>query len=107
MLRWSFEHLQDEQGGSVYLRLTTRPLEQQKREFTPELAAQAIQGGYWLLPPGDGGEPATVAAGGGLPEAIDAHRQILEDIPDAGLLVVTSADRLHGEWIQAQRTTVP
>ena len=27
MLRWSFEHMQDEDGGSVYLRLTTRPLE--------------------------------------------------------------------------------
>ena len=107
MLRWSFEHLQDEHGGSVYLRLTTRSLEQQRREFTPELAAQAIQGGYWLIPPGDGADLAIVASGAVLPEAIDAHRQIVEDIPDAGLLVVTSADRLHDEWIHAQRTTVP
>jgi pyruvate dehydrogenase complex dehydrogenase (E1) component len=33
----------------------------------------------------------------------DARRQILEDIPEAGLLVVTSPDRLHAGWIQSQR----
>lgn len=107
MLRWSFDHLQDDQGGSVYLRLTTRSIEQQKREFTPELAAQVIQGGYWLIPPGDGASLAIIASGAVLPEAIDAHREIAEDIPDAGLMVATSSDRLHHGWIHARRTTVP
>ena len=37
------------------------------------------------------------------PEAIEAHAQIREDIPDAGLLVVTSAGRLHGDWLAATR----
>jgi pyruvate dehydrogenase E1 component len=38
---------------------------------------------------------------------VEAHRQIAEDIPAAGLLVVTSADRLHRDWIASQRTAVP
>ena len=41
-------------------------------------------------------------AGAVAPEAIEAHRQILDDIPGAGLLAVTSADRLHGGWRAAQ-----
>ena len=42
-----------------------------------------------------------------MPEAIKAHGQVAEDIPDAGLLVVTSADHLHRAWIHAQRTAAP
>jgi pyruvate dehydrogenase E1 component len=34
-------------------------------------------------------------------EAVEAHARIVEDVPDAGLLVVTSADRLHADWIAA------
>jgi pyruvate dehydrogenase E1 component len=107
MLRWSFEHLQDDHGGSVYLRLTTRPIDQPKRDLTPDLADRIIQGGYWLVPPGNGASLAIVASGAVMPEAINAHRQIAEDIPDAGLLVVTSVDRLHRDWVHAQRTAAP
>jgi pyruvate dehydrogenase E1 component len=32
------------------------------------------------------------------PEAIAAHEAILEDLPGAGLLAVTSPDRLHAGW---------
>jgi pyruvate dehydrogenase E1 component len=39
-----------------------------------------------------------------LQETVEAHRQILEDIPNAGLLVVTSADRLQRGWIRSQRS---
>jgi pyruvate dehydrogenase E1 component len=107
MLRWSFEHLQDDHGGSVYLRLTTRPIDQPQRDMTPDLADQIIQGGYWLIPPSNGASLAIVASGAVMPEAINAHRQIAEDIPDAGLLVVTSVDRLHRGWVHAQRTAAP
>jgi pyruvate dehydrogenase E1 component len=107
VLRWSLDHLQDENGESVYLRLSTRLIAQPQRELTPALAAQVIQGAYWLVPPGDGAELAIVASGAVVPEAIEAHRQVAEDMPDAGLLIVTSADRLHREWIHAKRTAIP
>src|SRR5207247_128024 len=41
--RW----LRDEKGGSVYLRLSTRPLDQPARTLTPELRDAIIDGGYW------------------------------------------------------------
>ena len=46
--------LRDEKGGSVYLRLSTRPVEQPKREMTPALLSDTIRGGYWLREPEPG-----------------------------------------------------
>jgi pyruvate dehydrogenase E1 component len=103
MLRWSFEHLQAENGGSVYLRLSTRPLDQVAREVTPTLAQHVIAGGYWLVEPDEGAEIAIVCCGPVVAEAIEAHRQIADDVPGAGLLVVTSPDLLHRGWRAAQQ----
>ena len=44
--------LRDETGGSVYLRLSTRPVEQIKRPMTPELRQAIVDGAYWLREPG-------------------------------------------------------
>ena len=43
--------LRDETGGSVYLRLSTRPIEQIKRAMTPELRQAIVDGAYWQRPP--------------------------------------------------------
>ena len=99
ILRWSFEHIQAEAGGSVYLRLSTRPLDQPKRELTADLRTEIVEGGYWLVPPAPGAELAIAACGPVVSEALEAHGQIVEDIPGAGLLVVTSAARLQKGWI--------
>jgi pyruvate dehydrogenase E1 component len=104
LMRWGFEHMQAPEGGAVYLRLSTRPVDQPGRTMTSELQRSIIAGGYWLSPPSAGDELAIVCQGAVVPEAIAAHREILEDIPGAGLLVVTSADRLHRDWLEAKRT---
>ena len=62
-----------------------------------------MEGGYWLVPPAPGAELAIVACGPVVVEALEAHQQILEDIPGAGLLVVTSSDRLYRGWSAAAR----
>ncbi len=103
IFRWSFEHLQADDGGAVYLRLSTRPLDQPRRELTDDAARQVIDGAYWLTPPGPGAEVALVAGGPVLPEVIDAHEALVEDIPGAGLLVVTSVDRLYRGWLASHR----
>ncbi|MGE3956522.1 MAG: 1-deoxy-D-xylulose-5-phosphate synthase N-terminal domain-containing protein [Vicinamibacterales bacterium] len=103
ILRWSLEHMQAEHGSAVYLRLSTRPIPQVSRPYTDELRRDVIEGGYWLVPPEDGADLAIVACGAVLPEAMEAHRQIAEDAPGAGLLVVTSPGRLEKGWTQAQR----
>jgi pyruvate dehydrogenase E1 component len=104
MLRWSFEHIQSDDGGAVYLRLSTRSVEQPQRIWTADLKADVINGGYWLVSPGEKANLAIVAAGSLVPEALEAHRRISESRPGAGLLVVTSPSRLHHEWTRQQRS---
>jgi pyruvate dehydrogenase E1 component len=103
ILRWSFEHLQADDGGSVYLRLSTRPLVQPKREFDPELARNVVRGAYWLERPREEAGLALVCTGPVTAEAQEALSIMREDLPGMGLLVVTSPDRLHREWIAANR----
>lgn len=43
--------MQDDDGGAVYLRLSTRPLEQPEREMSQNLRNDVINGGYWVNPP--------------------------------------------------------
>ena len=100
---WGLRHLQDDDGGSVYLRLSTRPIDQPGREMTPELREAIVRGGYWLVPPGPEAELAIVCSGVVAPEAIEAHAQVRQDIPGAGLLLITSACRLYADWIAACR----
>jgi pyruvate dehydrogenase E1 component len=101
ILRWSFEYLQDDRGGSVYLRLSTRPIAQPARTMTDDLRSDVLAGGYWLEPPAADAELAIVVSGAVIPEALEALDLIREDVPGAGLLVVTSADRLEQEWRHA------
>lgn len=116
ILAWSFDYLQrdgqgdaeqdwlrDVQGGSVYLRLSTRPIEQPRRRLDETLRQGIITGGYWLREPAEQAELAIVFTGAVAPEAIAAHEELLEDIPGAGLLAVTSADRLNAGWHAAAR----
>ena len=98
MFRWALSHVQDVAGGSVYLRLTTRSIAQPDRPMDAELKAAVLAGGYWLRPAAEGADLAIVAAGAVVPEAIAALEQAREDIPGAGLLVITSPDRLYADW---------
>ena len=53
IMRWAFDHIQRDDGGSVYLRLSTRPLEQPQRgQIDADLAEAIVDGGYWLREPG-------------------------------------------------------
>jgi pyruvate dehydrogenase E1 component len=117
ILRWAFAYMQkdgdnapsernwlrDETGGSVYLRLSTRPVEQIARAMTPDLSQQIIDGGYWLRKPGPNAQVVVAYTGAIAPEAIEAVGLMAEDRRDVGLLAVTSADRLNAGWAAAQR----
>ncbi len=95
--------LRDETGGSIYLRLSTRPVEQIKREMTPELRQGIVDGAYWLRKPGPNCQVVVAYTGAIAPEAIQAIGLMGEDRRDVGLLAVTSADRLNAGWTAAQR----
>ncbi|MAO93893.1 MAG: transketolase [Rhodospirillales bacterium] len=104
ILRHAFVHLQDEEkGGSLYLRLSTRPIEQPDRKMTPDLARQIIKGGYWVVPPKKGAKMAIVYMGAVAPQALEAFEALREDNPDAGLMAITSADKLYSDWQTIER----
>ena len=100
-MRWAFDHMQVVEGGSVYLRLTTRVIEQVARE-NDDWQSDAVRGGYWLRRPGIGAEAAIVATGAIMPEALAAWQDLQDDIPGLGLLNVTSPDLLHRGWSSAR-----
>ncbi len=101
IMRWSFDHMQQDDGGSVYLRLSTRAVDQPERSLTAAQVDQVIDGAYWQVEPQPGAQLAVVYAGAVAAEAVEAFEQILEDVPGAGLLAVPSPDRLHRGWSQA------
>lgn len=117
ILHWSFGYMQrdgsdpgaeqnwlrDEKGGSVYLRLSTVPLDQPQREMDADLARQVIDGGYWLRKPGPATSVAIAYTGVVAPEAIRAAGLLAEGMRDVGVLAVTSADRLNAGWQAAER----
>jgi pyruvate dehydrogenase E1 component len=102
LMRWAFEEIQREDGQSVYFRLSTRPIEQRQRQISPDLEEAIIAGAYWLHEPAEGADLAIAYCGAVAPEALTAHQELAEDIPGAGLLAITSPDRLHRDW-QAAR----
>ena len=117
ILEWAFDYMQrdgdgdpdertwlrDETGGSVYLRLTTNPLEQPGKRHDDAFRQGAIDGAYWLRPPGPNCSVVIAYQGSIAPEAIAAAGLIGEHRRDVAVLAVTSADRLNAGWTAAQR----
>jgi len=117
IMEWAFDYLQrdgegdpdertwlrDETGGSVYLRLTTNPIEQPGKRQNDAFRQGAIDGAYWLRKPGPNCDVVIAYQGAVAPEAIKAAGTIGEHRRDVGVLAVTSADRLNAGWTAAQR----
>ncbi len=117
IMQWAFEYMQkdgepdpdertwlrDETGGSVYLRLSTNPLEQPGKRVDQDFVQGAIDGAYWLRKPGPNCEVVIAYQGVVAPEAIKAAGIIGGGRRDVGVLAVTSADRLNAGWTAAQR----
>ena len=115
ILQWSFEYmrrdggegddtpapgwLRDEKGGSVYLRLSTRPVDQPPRPMTPELEHDILQGGYWLRVPEPGANLILAYSGAVAPEAIQAAGLLAENF--RGLAVLAWLGAVCGHKVRA------
>ncbi len=98
LLRHAFAHMQAPDGSAVWLRLSTRALAQPARTLAPEAV---IAGGYWAVAPAPGARIALAYQGPVAPEAEAAFAELRAEEPGAGLLAITSADRLHAGWLAA------
>jgi pyruvate dehydrogenase E1 component len=101
MMQEAFRLIDDPNGESTYLRLSTRSIAQVERT-DDNWCEGALAGGYWLREPGANADAAIVAMGAVMPEALAAWEELTEDLPGLGLLSVTSPDLLHRGWTAAQ-----
>jgi pyruvate dehydrogenase E1 component len=101
MMEHAFRLIDDPNGESTYLRLSTRNISQIGRE-DDSWREGAISGAYWLRAPATNAEAAIVAMGAVMPEALAAWEELREDVPGLGLLAVTSPDLLHRGWTASQ-----
>ncbi len=107
VMRFGFAYMQQEDGGSVYLRLSSRPLAQIEREPSERWRRDLLKGAYWQLPPGAGARIAVAYTGAVAPEALAAVAELRKRYPDAGLLAVPSPDRAHAGWVDTARASAP
>ncbi|MBT3305867.1 MAG: transketolase [Alphaproteobacteria bacterium] len=100
IMRWGFDHMQADDGGAVYLRLSTLPLVQPKRTITAKLRKDILSGAYWRMKPGKKTTGAILYTGALAGEAADAQARLAGSGKDGapGLLAVTSTDRLYRDW---------
>ena len=116
IIEWAFDYVQrdgngeqkiawlrDAEGGSVYMRLSTRVLEQPARTLSEQQRSDILAGGYWIKEPETGADLAIAYTGVMAPEANKAWQEIINTHPGAGLLAITSADRLNAGWNAAQK----
>jgi pyruvate dehydrogenase E1 component len=101
MMEEAFRLIDDPDGESTYLRLSTRSIQQIERS-DDSWREGALAGGYWLREPAPNAEAAIVAMGAVVPEALAAWEELRQDVPGLGLLAVTSPDLLHRGWTAAQ-----
>ena len=101
MMEEAFRLIDDPNGESTYLRLSTRSIQQVERTGDGWREG-ALAGAYWLREPAPNGEAAIVAMGAVMPEALAAWEELSADIPGLGLLAVTSPALLHRGWTAAQ-----
>jgi len=101
LLRHAFDFMQRPDGSAVWLRLSTRTLEQPSRELDP---AAVISGAHWVVAPSPGARIALGYQGPVAPEALAAFAELAAEEPGAGLLAITSPDRLHAGWLAAMRS---
>ena len=102
LMRHAFERMQAPDGESAYFRLSTRSLTQPTRSSNA-WETGAVKGAYWRVAPSPDAPVSLVYCGAIAPEAEAAHEELVEDVPGAGLLAVTSADRLHEDWTRSGR----
>ena len=100
LLRHAFAFMQQPDGSAVWLRLSTRTFAQPVRTLN---AASVIAGAHWVVPPAPGARIALAYQGPVAPEAESSFAALREDEPGAGLLAITSPDRLHAGWLAAAK----
>ena len=103
IMQWGLEYMQKPEGSSVYLRLSTRSIAQPTRKVDSQWASDVCKGAYWVKRPASDSALVIAYMGAIAPEAMQAFETLSEEMPDAGLLAITSSDRLYKDWHESKQ----
>ena len=103
------DRLQDDDGEALYLRLSTKPIDQAPfaelvaRRGEDAVRADVLAGGFRLREPGDGDDRVVLATCGAMvPETLAAAEALARDEGvEATVLCLSSPDRLYRDWREA------
>jgi len=104
------DRLRDDDGGSLYLRLSTRALDQAPFDAATErigsdrLRHDVLAGGYRLVEPDGPADVVLAACGPVVNEAVGAAALLADEGVSALVVDVTSSDRLYRQWRNGLRT---
>ncbi len=98
IMAWGFRHMQADDGGSVYLRLSTRAIAQPTRKSTAAFRNDVVAGAYWRVAPTKKTKAVIAYAGAIAPEATAAIEKLASQGTETALLAITSVDRLYEDW---------
>jgi len=96
--------LSDRDGESLYLRLSTRPLDQgpfaeaEARIGSQQIRADVLAGGYRLREPSHGEPIVLITSGAVVPEVLAASTQLENEGVAATVIDMTSLDRVYRGW---------
>lgn len=98
------DRLSDPDGTSLYLRLSTRPIDQApfavalERHGEDRLRDDVLAGGYRLVEPDGDVDVVLATCGAVVPEVVTAARVLADEGVSALVLDLTSPDRLYRSW---------
>ena len=87
--------MQDKNGSSIYIRLSTRNIPQLERTLNNSIENEILSGGYWLDKPIEKSYIIILFSGVMAPEVIEAVEIIRQDEINVSVLSITSNDRLY------------
>jgi pyruvate dehydrogenase E1 component len=99
-------------GSSMYLRLTTRPIDQTPFRSAAErvgddaLRRDVLAGGYRLVSPETPADVIIVTSGAVMPEVIESAARLHDEGVETLVIDATSIDRLYQGWRAAHRTAL-
>ena len=109
----ALRRLGDPSGSGMYLRLSTRPIDQEpftsleQAQSTEDLRSDVLAGGYRLRESSFPHFPQVILAGSGavIPELLGAARDLEEEGVGATVLDITSLGRLYAQWSETLKAS--
>ncbi len=104
LLDWAIKFIQDEQGSSIYFRLSTKKLLQPERILDEQLKSDIISGAYWL-DESENYDLIIICTGVIVSEVLKCRELLLNDNLNIGILVVVSPDKIYKDWEISKKLT--